>query len=405
MIDYTEDILYRDEDVNKIKEIIDLIKKHEKNSFIMIDGEWGSGKTTLINMIENEVSQNNNIIKYNCWENSYYNDPLAAILSIMYDTIQDKKMWTDEDRRKLEKIIKLPLYLLSFGSSSMFNISLDLFNEFNQGENKTISSQINEIRKYFKTMHDNTTILIVDELDRCLPEYAIKVLERLYLIFKDIPNVIILIANNKKQLRNSIKHIYGEDIDVDEYLKKFIDETYTIDYKSVNVNNLYKKYEKYFQMFENIDNDIMNVIAEIFSLYAPREQENLIKKMIKAHDSIFDNKIDFYVCLSEILIVFVGQENINKVVRGYTGKIPKVSDRLYDIIRDNYEKLEDNHWGLGVTCPKSNVAKSFQIVAAIMCDISDGYRQFFCAKYYNFIINYDNKRLKEKMKLFIEKVW
>ena len=55
MIDYTQDILYRDVDVNNIVKMINLIMQHEKKSFIMIDGEWGSGKSTLLDMIENKL--------------------------------------------------------------------------------------------------------------------------------------------------------------------------------------------------------------------------------------------------------------------------------------------------------------------------------------------------------------
>lgn len=56
----------------------------------------------------------------------------------------------------------------------------------------------------------------MDELDRCLPAYTIKVLERLHHIFTDIDNVIVIIAMDKKQVEHVVGQIYGvSDIDID----------------------------------------------------------------------------------------------------------------------------------------------------------------------------------------------
>ena len=45
-----------------------------------------------------------------------------------------------------------------------------------------------------------TVAIIVDELDRCLPEYAIKILERLHHLTEKNNNTIMIIAIDKKQL-------------------------------------------------------------------------------------------------------------------------------------------------------------------------------------------------------------
>lgn len=71
-------------------------------------------------------------------------------------------------------------------------------------------------------------MFIVDELDRCNPHYAVKVLERIKHIF-DIPNIVFVLSIDKIQLGNSIRGYYGSNlIDADEYLKRFIDIEYTL---------------------------------------------------------------------------------------------------------------------------------------------------------------------------------
>jgi hypothetical protein len=54
-------------------------------------------------------------------------------------------------------------------------------------------------------------VLIVDELDRCLPSYAIKVLERIHHVFNELENVVVIIAMEKKQMSNSLHQIYGDE--------------------------------------------------------------------------------------------------------------------------------------------------------------------------------------------------
>ena len=81
---------------------------------------------------------------------------------------------------------------------------------------------------------------MVDELDRCLPSYAIKVLERIHHVFNELENVVVIIAMEKKQMSNSLHQIYGDEMDVDRYLKKIISLSFKLDNGSAN--NFIKKY-------------------------------------------------------------------------------------------------------------------------------------------------------------------
>lgn len=67
--------------------------------------------------------------------------------------------------------------------------------------------------------------VLVDELDRCRPSYAISLLERVKHLF-EIDNVVFLIATDTRQLRHSIKAVYGSEFEGERYLKRFFDRTY-----------------------------------------------------------------------------------------------------------------------------------------------------------------------------------
>lgn len=70
-------------------------------------------------------------------------------------------------------------------------------------------------------------IIIVDELDRCKPTYAIQLLERVKHLF-DLENVIFIVALDKQQLGISLGAVYGAGIDANEYLRRFFDLEYSL---------------------------------------------------------------------------------------------------------------------------------------------------------------------------------
>ncbi len=64
-------------------------------------------------------------------------------------------------------------------------------------------------------------VIFIDELDRCKPTFALAFLERLKHYF-DIPNLVFVLLLNQESLCATIKKTYGQEVDADEYLQKFI---------------------------------------------------------------------------------------------------------------------------------------------------------------------------------------
>lgn len=78
------------------------------------------------------------------------------------------------------------------------------------------------IEKLSTTNKKNKIIIFVDEIDRCRPTFAIELLERIKHLF-NVPNVIFVLSLDKQQLNVSLGALYGERINSDEYLRRFID--------------------------------------------------------------------------------------------------------------------------------------------------------------------------------------
>ncbi|MGW6163835.1 KAP family P-loop NTPase fold protein, partial [Bacillus altitudinis] len=66
---------------------------------------------------------------------------------------------------------------------------------------------------------------IIDELDRCRPDYAIQTLERIKHHF-DVPGIIFIVATDHGNLPAAVQTVYGAHVNGEEYLRKFFDFEY-----------------------------------------------------------------------------------------------------------------------------------------------------------------------------------
>lgn len=86
--------------------------------------------------------------------------------------------------------------------------------------------------------------MIIDELDRCRPNYALDVLEVIKHIF-NVEKITFIISADSKQINESIRHCYGPGIDSQRYLEKFFDLRLTfpeVDDRDRSVLELYSAY-------------------------------------------------------------------------------------------------------------------------------------------------------------------
>ena len=65
-------------------------------------------------------------------------------------------------------------------------------------------------------------ILLIDELDRCKPTYALELLSTVRHLF-DVPGVVVVLAINRAELAHSVQSVYGPDFSADRYLRRFAD--------------------------------------------------------------------------------------------------------------------------------------------------------------------------------------
>lgn len=326
------DYLSRQPYLDLLKSIITNQRNNPFGYSFAIDGEWGCGKTWILTELECQLAENSDIryliFHYNAWENDFYDEPLVAILSVMIEKLNHVTSQKSLYEAAIDELLRQAsadlLTLVSGIVKEVTKIDAEKIIRRKKGffrrikENTKLSAKdintlvplqhtLQEVRDNLKKLSEKfQIILIVDELDRCLPEYAIKVLERLHHICNEIP-VIQILAINKKSLADSISKVYGKDfshnneadawtnIFFESYLQKFVDiiiplPNGKIDTKVEVLNGLEKNYTPYIrpsndgQELIKLDDDFLAIfISSLMNGIPKRLQEKIFKQVVLCH--------------------------------------------------------------------------------------------------------------------------
>ena len=334
------DILNRKEFIDKLVTLTENISSNKVSTSFAINGAWGCGKSFVLDMYEERLNQIQSeetatdkyfVIRYNCWKYDYYEEPLVAIVAAMIDIINHKtKLWNDEQKkaRVLGVLKAIGTTLLSMTNTAIKDkTGVDI-----QSAYKAVKSKVDEEEEKIEASHEydvyflfnqalhrlqdlitelsqaQTVVFMVDELDRCLPEYSIKVLERLHHLTEDSTNVITVLSMDKGQLQTSVKQIFGFE-KPEKYLEKFIQFEIKLDYGEVS-EQITEKYADYIALFDKdiflFNNSIEEFIQAVFKDIDIRTQEQLVKRATIAHQLLYNDTKDYaFMCMELLLTVMI----------------------------------------------------------------------------------------------------
>lgn len=220
----------------EIRTLTPLIKTITSPAVMAIDSSWGTGKTAFIRMwhayLKKEEADNVRAVCFNAWETDFVADPMVPFLGEMEKELSDGNAegWNVVKTAGLKLLPDLIAYGVGeFAGDAAKKIAGALAGDAVQSyknQTQAISDFKGTLEKYIKSS-ERRVVVFVDELDRCRPDYAVKVLERIKHLF-EVEGVVFVLALDKKQLCYSIKGLYGADLDADKYLRRFIDFDYTM---------------------------------------------------------------------------------------------------------------------------------------------------------------------------------
>ena len=263
---FIDDIIERNSDLLFLIKLIDSIE--DECYSIALDSYWGSGKTFFVKQLKlvfdanNEftydsvddkgiiqehwkkictthrerISADNHIaIYYDAWENDNDNDP---ILSIIYQIIKTTNATINLKNMRIKE--KLPIILDSI-IKIITKADLDIVNILSQSidpldnieQSKSLQEKINSFIDDLIPEHGERLLIIIDELDRCNPVYAVKLLERIKHYFNN-DRITFIFSVNLLELQHTIKQHYGMDFTADRYLDRFFDIKIPLSKPNVN---------------------------------------------------------------------------------------------------------------------------------------------------------------------------
>ncbi|MBI0033438.1 P-loop NTPase fold protein [Lactobacillus sp. M0396] len=216
---------------------------------IAVDGKWGTGKTFFIKQckfildcLNNEDPNKENFEKYkiefeaeiepyfqkfhystkikyktvyfDAWKNDIDIDPIVSLSkSIATTTFNIKTKAKSVAFKAGQQLVRIAVEQISkidIGSL------LDIF----QTEENTEAQFKKELASLIPK--DGRLVIFIDELDRCRPVYAVKLLERVQHFF-DNEKITFVFSVNLFELKNTIQKLYGSNFNGDRYLDRFFD--------------------------------------------------------------------------------------------------------------------------------------------------------------------------------------
>lgn len=193
---------------------------------VLLDDQWGSGKTVFVKQWAGHMRQRKaNVIYIDAFENDYQSDPFLMIVTELTSKLTGTNAAADlieASVKAVGSILSSAIRLNTAGLVDAEKISGLLRENLNEAEVE--KKNLVNFRQKLGTIatEDGQIIVIIDELDRCRPDFALRLLERVKHLF-DVEGVTFLLVASSSTLAQMVKHAYGfEDTQANLYLEKFM---------------------------------------------------------------------------------------------------------------------------------------------------------------------------------------
>lgn len=181
---------------------------------ISIQGSWGSGKTSIMKMVEHEIEKDVIPVFFNTWQFSQFelgNSLAFSMIKVLLNKLQDDdsfiKHFTSVCSNALTTALK---------SVSIYNINVDLKKCTEKTADDNYAEQIETLHQHFQEVvdracereHKDRVVIFVDDLDRLVPSKAVELLEVLKLFLDCKQCVFVLAIDYEVVIRGAIEK-YG----------------------------------------------------------------------------------------------------------------------------------------------------------------------------------------------------
>ncbi|MDN7669681.1 KAP family P-loop NTPase fold protein [Burkholderia vietnamiensis] len=244
---------FHDDQLNRKRyatRLTEFVGRLGEGGVIAIDAPWGGGKTWFgRNWAAHLHASGHKFAFIDAFEQDYVEDPFMVIAAELATLLDDSKGGASLLRGKAAVVMKA---ILPLGSRLLVNAvgrfalgSADLTDDIQEAldaaregvadrAEKSIEKKLEdhedekksfvEYRRAlaeFAAEQEKPVVVFIDELDRCNPMFAVRLIERIKHFF-EIPNVVFVLLLNREQLEQAVKGMFGRETDAAAYLSKFV---------------------------------------------------------------------------------------------------------------------------------------------------------------------------------------
>lgn len=193
---------------------------------IGVFGEWGTGKTSLLQMVKGHLDDQNHIVTvwFNAWRYEQEEHPIVPLVATIVKEIEAKRD-LPEKLAVTAKSLVTALRAVAYGFSGKAKIALPGFAEIEAAfvakdmidrDEKLRSDPLLDRSLYYQSFERLSAlrlsgqlkiVILVDDLDRCFPDQAIKLLESMKLILSQ-PGFIFMLGVSRRVLEGYLEHRY-----------------------------------------------------------------------------------------------------------------------------------------------------------------------------------------------------
>lgn len=306
------------DDLNREREgvlLTRLIQSLTGSYVIALKGGWGTGKSVFLRRLSANLENHRiPVIPIDAWRTDYLEDPLISFVAATEQRIAEER---SRSETRIEKGKSIAIGLASSAGRLSPAISGLIADAFVPGSGEAAKAAAEGVemsgkavldaiktkkdaeirfRELLSAARDHLTkrpagrpvrpiVIALDELDRCRPNYAVKVLERIKHFF-DVPGVIFVIATDGTNLPGAVSSVYGEKIDGEMYLRKFFD--YEFDLSEPDSNSFSKALEIQFEFDRIIESSLYLEDREQASQILLEPSDSNYKNPVSNHDRGLD---------------------------------------------------------------------------------------------------------------------
>lgn len=251
-----------------VKGLGKFIRECQTPMSIAIQGDWGTGKTSTLNLLKKDLEADkatNGIqcVFFNTWQYSQFNMEDSLYVSFVHNLVKQCG-GNDEILRTVAAFGKLAFFKAvdwRFGTNA--SEILDGFEKARKDQMESVSKLQEDFAKLVKKT-GKRLVIFIDDLDRLNPEVAVELLEIIKL-FVNVENSIFVLAIDYEVVVKGVRKKYGENLS-EEKCRNFFDKIIQLPFKMpVERYNLTELVRKAVQEQTHMTDEGVNIVAEFIS--------------------------------------------------------------------------------------------------------------------------------------------